>query len=134
MMGSISEILKLFLSSGAFSPEANKGIMDATRERALGDAEANRQHAQLVAQSLGTDPATAASYALRSDLGSQGDVSKALSDASYGEATHQRDFGQQLLMGLLGIQGQQNSYKPGKSGFDYLNELARTAGGFYGKP
>jgi hypothetical protein len=129
-LGTLNDILRGFQSSGAYGPGVNQGILDAVRSLALGDAAASRAHNALVSQSLGVDPATAASYYLRSDLGSQGDVARAVNAASLGELTHQRDFGQQLLELLLGKQGPQNVYNPKNSAeavTGILNSLAAFA-------
>lgn len=125
--GTLNDILRNYLGSGAFSDKVNPAIMEGVRRNALADADAARQRNALAAQALGADPATAASYALRSDLSSQGSVAKALSDASLGELTHQRDFGQNLLLALLGGQGTQNSAKGGTTALDQiLKVLAAT--------
>lgn len=112
LFGSLSSLLRGFQGAGTFAPGPNQAIMELVRALALQDAEAARARNALAAQSLGVDPATAASFALRSDLESQGGVAEALSRASLGELTHQRDFGQQLLLALLGRQGTQNAYNP----------------------
>lgn len=124
--GTLNDILRNYLGSGAFSDKVNPAIMEGVRRNALSDAEANRQHAALMAQSLGADPATAASYALRSDLQSQGGVAKSLADASLGELTHQRDYGQNLLMALLGGQGTQNTAKGGTTALDQILKIYGT--------
>lgn len=121
--GTLNDILRNYLGSGAYSDKVNPAIMEGVRRNALSDAEASRSHNALMAQALGTDPATAASYALRSDLSSQGGVAKSMADASLGELTHQRDYGQNLLMALLGGQGSQNTAKGGSTALDQLLKI-----------
>jgi hypothetical protein len=113
-LGSISQLLREFLSTGTFDPGVNPDILSMVRSKALEDAQAGQAHHDLLAQSLGVDSATRGSAALQADLAGQGDVSRAVSGATLEELTHQRDFGQQLLEALLGKQGQQNVYDPNK--------------------
>jgi hypothetical protein len=120
-MGSFSQLLREFLSTGTFDPGVNPDILGLVRSNALSDAQAGQAHNDLLAQSLGVDPATRASAALRSDLQGQGNVARAVSGATLEELTHQRDFGQQLLEALLGKQGAQNEYNPSK--FDWGSVL-----------
>lgn len=113
--GALNEILRGGYGSGAFSSQPNQAILDMVRSLALSDAEAARSRTALQSQSLGADPATAASYALQSDLESQHGVAEALSRAILGELTQGRDFTRTLLLSLLGKQGPQNVYDPTKS-------------------
>ena len=121
--GTLNDILRNFLGSGAFSDKVNPAVMEGVRRNALSDAEASRSRNALMAQALGADPASSASYALQSDLNSQGGVAKSLADASLGELTHQRDYGQQLLMALLGGQGTQNQAKSGTTALDQILKI-----------
>jgi hypothetical protein len=122
-LGTLNSILRGGGAAGFYSPGPNQAILDAVREMALRDAQGSRDHAALVAQNLGTDPASAAANYMRADTEAQGGVARALSDASYGELTHQRDYIQQLLMLLLGHQGTQNAYNPTK-GTDVVNSIS----------
>lgn len=91
------DLLNQFGGAGAFSPEGNKGLMDSVRSGALDTAEALRSRGDLVARNLGVDPSTASSYALQSDLNTQGGVADALNTASRGVLERQDAFGKSLL-------------------------------------
>ncbi|HXU04935.1 MAG TPA: hypothetical protein VN903_28430 [Polyangia bacterium] len=126
-MGTINDILRNYLGGGAYSDQPNQAILDSVLSLALGDAGAARDRAVLQAENLGSDPASMASYGAQADLQGQGDVAHALNSASLGELTHQRDFGQSLLMALLGGQGKQNEYNP-TSGAQWVNAIANLVG------
>src|SRR6185503_14148432 len=70
--GTINSILRGGGGAGFYSPGPNQGILDAVREMALRDAQASRDHAALVAQNLGVDPASAAANYMRADTEAQG--------------------------------------------------------------
>ena len=111
--GTINGILREFLGTGAFGNKPNPAVMDLVRSKALLDAQGLRDHNALAAQALGADPATAASYALRSDLQSQGGVARALSDATLQQSSQAEDFGRQLLLALLGAKLERNGQRSG---------------------
>lgn len=95
------DLLIKFLQAGSLGPNPSGAILDSVRGRALDDAEAARSRSELAAQSLGADPATAASYALRAGLQGQSDVSKAVNNSVTDQLTARQDFGQRLLMQLI---------------------------------
>lgn len=105
-LNQLYELLNQYAGSGAFTPGGNKGLMDATRSEALSNAEALRGRGDLVSRNLGVDPATAASYALRSDLNTQGGVADALNTASRGVLERQDAFGKDLLSMLANLNAQ----------------------------
>lgn len=121
--GTLNDILRNFLGSGAFSDQPNMALLSAIRSQAEQTAAGQRDHASLLAESEGLDPATAASLGLRADLGAQGGVASTVNNAVTGELQSKQDYGQRLLMALLGGQGQQNAYNPNK--FDWGSIISR---------
>jgi len=107
---SIQSILDAFRKAGFFDPTPNAAIMDATRSKAMGDAQALRQRNDLRAQSLGADPATAASYGLQSDLNTQGNVADIMSGTALQQLMGKQNFSEDMLKtylsGVLGRSGQ----------------------------
>lgn len=146
-LNNLYELLQKYSDFGSFSPEGNKGLMDSVRTGALADAEAIRQRNNLIGSNLGVDPSTAGSFALQSDLNSQGGVADALSAASRGVLERQDEFGKQLL-GMLGNLNAQDwmaerqgdiskRYAPDQpSGWQsFLGNLAGSAvGSYFGNP
>lgn len=146
-LNNLYELLQKYSDFGSFSPEGNKGLMDSARSGALADAEAIRQRNDLIGRNLGVDPSTAGSFALQSDLNSQGGVADALSAASRGVLERQDEFGKQLL-GMLGNLNAQDwmaerqgdiskRYAPDQpSGWQsFLGNLAGSAvGNYFGNP
>lgn len=100
------DLLNQFDKSGAFSPTGNSALMDATRGEALSNAEALRQRNALIGRNLGVDPSTGASYALQSDLNTQGGVADAVNSAVLGRLQSQEQFGRDLLSMLGGLNAQ----------------------------
>lgn len=100
------DLLSQFDKSGSFSPGGNKGLMDFARTEALGNAEAIRQRNSLIGNNLGVDPATGASFALQSDLNSQGGVADAMNAASRGVLERQDAFGKDILSMLANLNAQ----------------------------
>lgn len=105
-LNKLYELLQNYSDFGSFSPEGNKGLMDSVRTGALADAEAIRQRNNLIGSNLGVDPSTAGSFALQSDLNSQGGVADALSAASRGVLERQDEFGKNLLSMLGNLNAQ----------------------------
>lgn len=129
------DLLIKFLQAGSLGPNPSGATLDAVRSEALGAADAARQRSELAAQSMDVDPATRASYALRTGLQGQSDVSRAMSDAVLKQLMAREGFGQDLLKQLIaGIQ-QQNVATSGRGsgGLDWgglIEGLGRGAGAF----
>src|SRR3990167_6319870 len=128
----IREIMKLFAAGGSFSPGGSKALMDLTRSSALGDAEALRGRNQLIGRNLGVDPSTASSYALQSDLNTQGGVADIMSNASLGVQNRQEDFARNLLTTFLGGAFQPEEQKPGTDFGDLLEGIGTLLTGLTG--
>ena len=116
------DLLIKFLQAGSLGPTPGGLSLDVLRDTARSEAEAGRQRNDLIAQSMDVDPATRASYALRSGLQGQSDVSRSVNDAVAGDVASREAFGRQLLQQLIaGIQ-QQNiatSSRGGGQGTDW---------------
>ena len=67
----------------------------------------------MMGRTLGVDPSTASSYALQSDLNTQGGVADIMSNASLGVKNRQEDFARNLLTTFLGGAFQPEAQKPG---------------------
>lgn len=113
-LNQLYDLLKRFSDFGSFSPEGNRGLMDFARTEALGNAEAIRQRSSLIGENFGVDPSTSASYALQSDLNSQGGVADAMNAASRGVLERQDEFGKALLQMLA--QFNMNDWSAERSG------------------
>lgn len=104
-------ILGRFNATGAFTPNGSSAVMDAVRGNAADNAQALLSRNRLTSQALGVDPATAASYALQSDLRGQGGAADAVNDAALKQLLGQQEFGQDMLStylrGVFGMKGQQ---------------------------
>lgn len=147
-LNQLYELLAKFGAGGSFSPEGSRLLMDTTRSEALGNAEALRSRGDLIARNLGVDPATAASFALQSDLNTQGGVADALNSAVTGNARAQDEFGKSLLEMLSQFNMQDwlaerqgdisKRYAPDQGGGGlggFLGELGgRALGGWLGRP
>jgi hypothetical protein len=117
-------ILGRFNATGAFTPNGSSAVNNAVRSNAVGDAQAMLQRNKLAAQSLGTDPATAASYALQSDLRGQSDVSNAVNRSALEQLLGQQKFGQDLLSSYMrGVWGNKGG-SGGGGGMDTGDYLA----------
>lgn len=123
----ILDIIKQFRDAGFYSPEKNQALFDSVRSNAVGDAQALMQRNRLTAQSMGTDPATAASYALQSDLQGQGNVSDALNKTALQQLLNRENLSQDLLKTYLsGMLGRSND--SGGGGTDWGSILGGLGG------
>ena len=93
----IQEMLKQFGGFGSFSPEGSKGVMEAVGREATSNADALRRRAATQADLSGLDPGQRASYAMQTDLNTQGDVANILSNAQREQLLGQQQFGQNML-------------------------------------
>lgn len=147
-LNKLYDLISKFGAGGSFSPEGSRLLMDTTRSEALGNAEALRGRGNLIASNLGVDPATAASFALQSDLNTQGGVADAMNSAVTGNARAQDEFGKSLLQMLSQFnmedwlaerQGDiSKRYAPDQGGGGlggFLGEVGgRALGGWLGRP
>ena len=96
-MNRISALLRDWGRQGAFDMNGNPALMAALRSEATTNADALRRRAALNAQALGLDAGQRGSYAMQSDLNTQGGVANTLNDAVLKQLLGQQSFGQGLL-------------------------------------
>jgi hypothetical protein len=95
-MARLWKMLQQFGNFGSFSPEGSAGVMQAVQREALGNADALRQRSRLNADVSGLDAGQRGSYAMQSDLNTQGDVANILSNAQREQLLGQQQFGQNM--------------------------------------
>lgn len=131
-------LLSQFGGAGAFGPEGNQQLLAALQGEATQNADAMRRRAATQADISGLDPGQRASYAMQTDLNTQGDVAKTLNAAKLGLLQNQQGFGQDLLRQLAQFNMQDwmaerqgdisKRYAPeGPSGWDTLAGLGGAA-------
>lgn len=113
------DLLIKHLGAGNLGPNPSQGMLDALRSQALESSEAARSRGELAAQSMDVDPATRASYALRSGLQGQSDVSRSLNDVVANSYAERQKFAQMLLQQMIGGIQQQNVATSGRGGTDW---------------
>lgn len=96
-MNRISALLRDWGRQGAFDMNGNPALMAALRSEATTNADALRRRAALNADALGLDAGQRGSYAMQSDLNTQGGVANTLNDAVLKQLLGQQSFGQGLL-------------------------------------
>ena len=98
----ISALLRDWGRQGAFDLNGNPALMAALRSEATTNADALRRRAALNAQALGLDAGQQGSYAMQSDLNTQGGVANTLNDAVMRQllANNQNQWG--LLNSMFG--------------------------------
>ena len=105
-MNRISALLRDWGRQGAFDMNGNPALMAALRSEATTNADALRRRAALNAQALGLDAGQPGSYAMQSDLNTQGGVANTLNDAITRQllANNQNQWG--LLNSMYGNNAQ----------------------------
>lgn len=106
LLGSGYDLLRQFGGAGAFGPDGNPALLAALQSEAGGNADALRRRAATLADVSGLDPGQRASYAMQTDLNTQGDVANTLNAAKLGLLQNQQQFGQGLMSNLLGYNQQ----------------------------
>jgi hypothetical protein len=91
------KMLQQYGQFGSFSPEGSAALLDSLRTEATGNADALRRRAALNADVSGLDAGQRGSYAMQTDLNTQGDVANILSGAKRGQLEGQQKFGQEML-------------------------------------
>lgn len=124
-LNQIYQLLQQFSDFGSFSPEGNSGFMDAVTGKARGEGMGIRDSNSLLAQSLGTDPATSASYGLQANLAGSGAVARSVNDAVLQRLSSQDE----LAKSILGLTTQANFGDWGKSRDLDINRQLQDDGG-----
>lgn len=105
-MNRILQMLRGYGQSGAFDPGGSPTLMAALRGEATSNADALRRRAAMNADVLGLDAGQRGSYAMQTDLNTQGGVANVLNDATLKQLLGQQQFGQNMLGNMTNAQAQ----------------------------
>lgn len=97
VMKRLWEQIKQFGQAGAFSPEGNQQLLQSLQGEATQNADALRHRASSLADMQGLDAGQRGSYAMQTDLNTQGGVANTLNSAKLGLLQNQQQLGQNLL-------------------------------------
>ena len=97
----MSYLTSLYQQNGSFSPEGSRAILSGLEDQASRQSNQARQRAQLSADVMGLDPASAAALKLRTDLGSNTDRNAMLANASMQQLLSRQNFGDEGYMTML---------------------------------
>lgn len=129
-------------NAGLYGFNGNPAIATAARERVMGDLGARQAGARTAAALANVnDPSMAANAELQAYLGTQGDASRAGSDAALQEQQRSEDFYRQLLGGWMGntmqdyeneMQHKRQMAEQGNQGNGLLSGLGQIGGAALG--